>query len=87
MRETTIDLSVGGVDVVQYMVETFDYTQEQGEQTIANIAAAINSGNSGTMEFRPDKTYKIAYTSGDTEEGSWSINEEGTELSTASDNS
>jgi hypothetical protein len=84
--ETTIDLTVGGVDLVQYVMDNFGYTQQQADLMVAQFAAAVNDDNEGEITFNEDKTYSVAYDSGDTENGTWAINAEGTELTLTYEN-
>jgi len=76
---TTSDLTVGGVDLVTYMTTNFDYTQQEAETLVNAFIAAIDVSNEGTINFRDDDTYRIT-TPDETEDGTWSVNDDGNKL-------
>lgn len=82
---TSADLSVDGEDLVTYMTTNFDYT-EQSAQFLVNIfTGALESENQGTITFNDDNTYRLVNSDG-TEDGTWSIHNDGNTLTLVYEN-
>lgn len=76
---TTADLSVGGVDMVTYMTTNFDYTEEQAQMLVNLFTAGLEGSNQGTVNFKDDNTYTLTNSDG-VENGTWSVNNDGSTL-------
>ncbi len=85
INQTNVDLTVDGVDLVDYMVSNFTYTQQQAQAMVDIFTVSLQSGNSGTITFREDNTY--TFVNNDEEEnGTWSIGNDGATLTMNFDN-
>lgn len=76
---STADLSVGGVDLATYMTTNFNYTEEQAQMMVNLFTSGIEAGNQGTINFKDDNTYQFTNSEG-VENGTWSINNDGSTL-------
>ncbi len=76
---TTADLSVGGVDIVTYMTTNFDYTEQQAQMLVDIFTAGMEASNQGTVNFKDDNTYTLTNSDG-VENGTWSVNNDGSTL-------
>lgn len=77
--QSSVDLSVGGVDLVEYMTTTFGYSQQEADMMVGFFTNAMQAGSQGTITFNDDGTYKLVNSDG-TENGTWSINNDGATL-------
>lgn len=78
-NNSDVNLSVDGVDLVTYMVDNFEYSQQEAETLVAYFKLAIGADNQGTINFKDDNTYQLNNSDGE-ENGSWSMDSEGTIL-------
>lgn len=82
---TTADLSVDGVDMVTYMTTNFDYTEEQAQFMVNLFTAGLEGSNQGTINFKDDNTYTLTNSDG-VENGTWSVNNDGSTLTLVYEN-
>jgi hypothetical protein len=78
-KETNVDLSVGGVDLVDYLVNTMGYSATEAQFMVDFYVNAMESSNQGTITFNDDNTYKYVDGQGE-ENGTWSITNDGNTL-------
>jgi len=77
--QSSVDLSVGSVDLVDYMVANFEYTQQEAEIMVSFFTTAMQSANQGTITFNENGNYQLVNSDG-TENGTWSIDNDGNTL-------
>jgi hypothetical protein len=79
INNSDVNLSVDGVDLVTYMVDNFGYSQQEAETLVSYFKLAIGADSQGTINFKDDNTYQLINSDGE-ENGSWSVNDEGSIL-------
>jgi hypothetical protein len=79
ISESTVNITANGMDIVEYMMNTFGYTQEQAQLIEDFLLLDIENGYSGTITFNSDNTYNVV-TPDDTENGTWSLSGDGKTL-------
>jgi len=85
--ETSVEITVEGVDVIEYMVTNFGYTTEEAQSVVDSFIQEINDGNTGTINFKSDNTYQLSFTNtNDEEDGTWSVSSDGNTLNLYFDN-
>lgn len=82
---TSADLSVDGVDMVTYMTTNFEYTEQTAQMLIDFFTAGIETSNQGTINFKDDNTYQLINSDG-TEDGTWSLSNDGNTLTLVYEN-
>jgi len=85
INETVLDLSVDGVDLVDYLVNEMNYTEQEAQFMVDFYSNAIQAGNQGNITFNDDNTYKYV-NNGDEENGTWSISNDGNTLTMVYEN-
>ena len=78
ISSSSIDVSVGGVDFVTYIMNEFEVPKEQAE-FFANLFAGGEEGPSGTITIKDDNTYTLSI-DGETESGTWAVSSDGKTL-------
>lgn len=77
--QSTVDLSVGDVDLVDYMAINFGYSLQEAQMLVSYFTSAMQAGSQGTITFNDDGTYQLI-NSDDTENGTWAVNNDGSTL-------
>ena len=76
---STVSVTVGGVDLVTYLMDAMELTQEEAE-FMAGFFTDFGS-MSGTVTFNDDNTYQAKMVGEEVENGTWSISSDGKTLS------
>lgn len=79
MGQSTVDLTVDGVDLVEHMATTLGIPEQQAEAMVAFFTASMQQGAQGTITFKDDNTYQFV-NSQETENGTYSIGNDGQTL-------
>jgi len=81
MGQTSVDITVDGIDVIQYLTTNFDISQEVAQGAVDSIVNEINESNKGTIAFKADNSYHLSFTNTTEEEdGNWSVSSDGNTL-------
>jgi hypothetical protein len=80
VKESSMDVSVGGVDLVTYLMTAFDITEAQAK-IFADLFLAGEGGMTptGTITIKDDNTY-TANIDGEAESGTWAVSSDGETL-------
>ena len=77
---TTVDFSVGGMSLIDYLVETLELSEVEALLFEALISEGIDEGFDGTVEMRADNTYVAQFGDDPAENGTWELTVNGTIL-------
>ena len=77
---TTVDFSVGGMSLIDYLVETLELSEVEALLFEALISEGIDEGFDGTVEMRADNTYVAQFGDDPAENGTWELTVDGTIL-------
>lgn len=77
--QSTVDLTVGGVDLVEHMTTTLEIPQQQADLIVSFFTTAMQQGSVGTITFKDDNSYQFVNAEG-TENGTYSIGNDGQTL-------
>ena len=82
MDETELDITVGGVDIVDHLVDEFNYERDSAQAQMDFAEAFISWENEGTVDFKSDKSYHLTFDNNDQDEedGTWSVTDNGNTL-------
>ena len=79
MGKAEVAVTVGGVDLVQYLISTYGLTEAQAQALLDMILEENIVEDSGTIAFKDDNTYHVSQVDGN-EDGTWSITNDGKTL-------
>lgn len=81
LGETSVEITVGNMDVIQYMVAIFGFPENEAQMAVDSLITEINNDNTGTINFEEDNTYHLILTNSNEEEyGTWSVSNNGNTL-------
>jgi len=75
--ETSVEVTVDGVDFVQYATTKFGLTTEEAEDLLDNILDDVLENYAGQIDFNGDRTYEVTLNNDDKESGEWSVSPDG----------
>ncbi len=74
---TSVETKVGDVDIIEYLMTNFGYSEEEAKDIRDDIIADVLGINLGSITFYGDKAYhEIRYDQSE-EKGLWSVNVDG----------
>ena len=76
----TVDFSVGGMSLVDYLVETLELSEAEALLYEALISEGFDQGFDGTVEMKTDNTYVAQFGDDPAENGTWELTADGTIL-------
>ena len=86
-KQSTVDLTVGGVELIEYLTLNFGYSQDEAEVGSDSISSVLSANSNGTtIIINGDKTFQLIKYNQNDKNGSWSINSDGQELNLNLDN-
>ena len=77
--DSDVEIKVGGVDLVDYLMEMFDIPQEHAQDFADLFSDDYGSVDAGTITFKEDNTYQVNF-GDDVENGTWSVSSDGKTL-------
>lgn len=78
--EPEVIITVGGIDMLQYLM-SLGLSAEEAQAALDQFAAEFASDINGTIAFNEDNTYHVSLMdSGDDDDGTWSITNNGKTL-------
>jgi len=79
ITDAQLDASIEGKSLVEYAVDLLGVSELEAEILASLFEDALMSNFDGTIEFKSDNTY-ITNTGGEVDDGTWSLNSNGDEL-------
>lgn len=79
ITDADIDATIGGMSIVDYLVNIEGYPQAQAELLEAMFMAMLVPNFTGTIEFKENHTYVTTF-GGDVDDGTWSLNSAGDKI-------
>jgi hypothetical protein len=79
ITDADIDATIGGMSIVDYLVNIEGYSQVQAEAMAALFQAMLLPNFTGTIEFKENHTYVTTF-GGDVDDGTWSLNSAGDKI-------
>lgn len=76
----SVDVTVDGTDIVEVMVNNFDYDPAVAEAMLDTLVWELEDDISGTLTFNEDMTYTINVSDDSPETGTWTLSEDGSTL-------
>ena len=76
----TVDFSVGGLSLVDYLVQTLELSELEAQAFQAAMSEGIDEGFVGTVEMKADNTYVAQFGDDPAENGTWELTVDGTML-------
>ena len=77
--ESTVDMTIGGVSLVTFLMNTYQASEAEAKAFADIIMAEFESEISGTITFNGDNTYQ-AKMGDEVENGTWSVSSDGNTL-------
>jgi hypothetical protein len=77
--DSDVEIKVGGVDLVDYLIEMFDIPQEQAQDIADLLSGDYGDVEASTITFNEDNTYQVNFGDG-VENGTWSVSSDGKTL-------
>jgi len=77
--ETAFDVTVDGVDLTTYLMNTFTISETEAQVFTDLITADFGAGPAGTITIKDDYTYQTNMTDG-MENGTWALSSDGNTL-------
>lgn len=74
---TSVNLTVDGEDLIQYLTSVFEYNQVEAETVSDSIVAIVKQNFSGTILFKGDQSYQLKIDNQGEEDGNWLVNADG----------
>ena len=75
ISSSSMDITVGGVDFVTYIMNEFDIPKEQAE-FFTTLFAGGETGPTGNITIKDDNTYTANF-DGEAESGTWAVSSDG----------
>lgn len=77
VSSTSVNLSVEGVELTQYLTDNFDYSNDEAQDIYDSIVADVRANSYQTITFSGDKSFQLNANKPDKEEGTWLVNADG----------
>jgi len=74
-----IDASIGGMSIVDYLVDIMGLSQFEAEMLAGIFEAQLLPAFTGTIEFKVNHTYVTTF-GGDVDDGTWNLNSAGDKI-------
>lgn len=85
-KAISVDIMVEGMDLVQYLIENLEYSNEHAIDINDSLIADIRANSFETIKFGGDRICKVNVDKTSEKEGSWSIDADGENLFTNIEN-
>ncbi len=81
MGQTSVEITVDGMDVIEYLITVFDIPEAEAQAAVDSIISEINESSAGTIAFKADNSYHLNFTNtSEEEDGTWSVSSDGNTL-------
>jgi len=84
MSSSEVDMKAGGMNIIDYMVNTLGYSQQQAQTINDFMMTSFKNSFTGTVTFNSDNTYFVD-TPEDDENGTWALSGDGKTLTLTHD--
>lgn len=77
---TTVEITVEGVDIIEYLMTTYGYTEDEAQEIKDDIIDDVFDNYINSITFYGDKTFQATMIDRAEESGTWSVNADGKTL-------
>lgn len=77
VKETSIDITAGGIDMIQYLTTNFGYSADESQAIYDSLTETILENTFETIIFDQEKIFLLNADKDDEEGGSWSVSVDG----------